>query len=72
VGFVITNQLLIRFSALSGDGEKNKFSGTLLQLFIDFKKAYDLVKREVLQNILTEFQIPMKFIRIIKICINIQ
>jgi hypothetical protein len=26
------------------------------QLFIDFKKAYDSVKREVLYNILLEFQ----------------
>jgi hypothetical protein len=27
------------------------------QLFIDFKKAYDLAKREVLYNILLEFGI---------------
>ena len=30
------------------------------QLFIDFKKAYDLVRREVLHNILIEFGIPME------------
>jgi hypothetical protein len=28
--------------------------------FIDFKKAYDSLRREVLYNILIEFGIPMK------------
>jgi hypothetical protein len=28
------------------------------QLFIDFKKAYESVKKEVLYNILLEFGIP--------------
>jgi len=36
------------------------------QLFIDFKKAYDSVWREVLYNILIEFVIPMKLVRLIK------
>jgi hypothetical protein len=40
------------------------------QLFIDFKKAYDSVRREVLYNILVEFGIPMKQIRLIKLCPN--
>jgi hypothetical protein len=40
------------------------------QLFIDFKKAYDSVKREVLYNIMLEFGIPKKLIRLIKICLN--
>jgi hypothetical protein len=30
------------------------------QLFIDFKKVYDSVRREILYNILIEFGIPMK------------
>ena len=37
-------------------------------LFIDFKKAYDSVRREVLYNILIEFGIPMKLVRLIKKC----
>jgi hypothetical protein len=40
------------------------------QLFIDFKKAYDSVKREALYNILIEFGIPKKLVRLIKMCLN--
>jgi hypothetical protein len=38
--------------------KKWEYKGTIHQLFIDFKKAYDSVKREVLYNILLEFGIP--------------
>jgi hypothetical protein len=41
------------------------------QLFIDFKTAYDSVRREVLYNILIEFGIPMKLIQLIKMCLTI-
>jgi hypothetical protein len=40
------------------------------QLFIDFKKAYDSVKREVLYNILLEYGIPTELARLINICVN--
>jgi sorting nexin-29 len=40
------------------------------QLFIDFKKAYDSVSREVLYNILIEFGIPIKLARLIKMCLT--
>jgi hypothetical protein len=40
------------------------------QLFIDFKKAYDSVKREVLYNILLEFVTPKELVRLIKMCLN--
>ena len=40
------------------------------QLFIDFKTAYDLVRREVLYNILIEFGIPMEMTRLIKMCLT--
>ena len=36
------------------------------QLFVDFKKAYDSVRWEVLYNTLTAFGIPMKLVRLIK------
>ena len=41
------------------------------QLFIDFKKAYDSVRREVLYSILIEFGIPKKLVRLIKMCLAV-
>ena len=40
------------------------------QLFIDFKKAYDSVRREAFYNILFEFGIPMKLVTLVKMCLN--
>ena len=40
------------------------------QLFIDFKKTYDPVRREVLYNILIESSIPKKLVRLIKMCLT--
>jgi len=40
------------------------------QLFIDFKKAYDSVGREVLYKILIEFGIPRKLVPFIKISLT--
>jgi hypothetical protein len=40
------------------------------QLFIDFKKVYDSVKRKLLYNILLKFGIPKKLVRLIKMCLN--
>jgi hypothetical protein len=39
-------------------------------LFIDFKKAYDLVRREVLYNILIEFGIHIKISGLTKCVLN--
>ena len=49
---------------------KWKYNGALHLLFIDFKKAYDSVRKEVLCNILIEFGITMKLLRLIKVCLN--
>jgi hypothetical protein len=43
---------------------------TVRQLFIDFKRAYDSVRREVLYNILIEFGIPRKLDGLIKMRLN--
>jgi len=40
------------------------------QLFMDFKIAYDSFRREVLCNILIEFGIPTKLVRLITMCLN--
>jgi hypothetical protein len=40
------------------------------QLFQLFKKAYDSVRREALYNILIEFGIPTKLVRLIKMCLT--
>jgi len=40
------------------------------QLFVDFKKAYDSVRREELNNILIEFGIHKKLVRLMKMCLN--
>jgi len=40
------------------------------QLFIEFKKAYYSVRREVLYNIVIEIGIPVKLVRLIKLCLN--
>jgi hypothetical protein len=50
--------------------KKWEYNETVHKLFIDFKKAYDSVRREVLCNILTEFGVPMKLVRLIKMCLN--
>jgi hypothetical protein len=50
--------------------KKWEYNETVHQLFIDFRKAYDSVRREVLYNILIEFGVPMKLVRLIKMCLN--
>jgi hypothetical protein len=61
VGFGVTNQLLITSFCIRQILEKKwKYKETVHQLFVDFKKAYDSIMREVLYNILIEFRVPMK------------
>jgi hypothetical protein len=68
VGFDITDQLLIRsFASVRYWRKKWEYNETV---FVDFKKAYDSVRREVLYNILIEFWVPMKLCRLIKMCLN--
>jgi sorting nexin-29 len=51
--------------------EKNwEYNGTVHQLFIDFKKANDSVRRGALYNILIEFGLPRKLVGAIKMCLN--
>jgi hypothetical protein len=50
--------------------KKWEYNGTVHQLFIDLKKAYDSVRREVLYSILVEFGVPRKLVRLIQMCLN--
>jgi len=45
--------------------KKWEYNEEVHQLFIEFKKAYDSVRREVLYNILPESDIPRKLVRLI-------
>ena len=50
--------------------KKWEYNQAVHQFFIDFKKAYDSIRREVLYNILIEFGIPMELVRLIKMCLT--
>jgi hypothetical protein len=70
VDFDVTDQLLIRFLAFVIYWRTWEYNETVYQLFADFKKVYDSLRREVLYNILIEFEIPMKLVRLIKVRIS--
>jgi hypothetical protein len=50
--------------------KKWEYNEAVHQLFVDFKEPYDSVRREILYNILTQFGIRMKLVRLIKMCLN--
>ena len=64
VDFDARGQLWILCSAFVKYLKKKwEYNETVHQLFINFKKAYDSVRREVFYNILTEFDISMKLVK---------
>jgi len=71
VHFDTTGQLLFKYSAYARYLRKKMvYNGAVHQLFIDFKKASDSVRWEVLYNILIVFNTPMKLVRLIKMCLT--
>jgi hypothetical protein len=50
--------------------KKWEYNEVVHQLFIDFKKAHDSVRWEVMCNIVIEFGVHMKLVRLIKLCLN--
>ena len=50
--------------------KKWEYNEEVHQLFIDFKKAYDSVRKEVLYKILIEFGIPRKLVGLIKMSLT--
>jgi len=72
VDFKATGQLLIvRIFCIRQVLEKKwEYNEAVLQLFADFKKAYDSVRRAVLYNILIEYDITTKLVRLTNMCLN--
>jgi hypothetical protein len=70
VGFDVTDQLLIRSFAFVRYWRKNGSTMRVHQLFVDFKKAHDSVRREVLYNIVIEFEVHMTLVGLTNICLN--
>jgi len=63
VDFDATGQLLIIYCAfVKCLEEKKEYNEAAHQPFIDFKKAYDSVRREVLYSILIECGIAVKLV----------
>ena len=63
MAFDATGRLLIIYSAFAKYSRK-KWEYDVHQLFIDFQKAYDSVRRGVLYKILIEFGILRKLVRV--------
>ena len=50
--------------------KKWEYNEDVHQLFIDFKRAYDSVRREILCKILIEFGMPRRLVRLIKMSLT--
>jgi hypothetical protein len=61
---------LIIYSALDKCFRKNGNTTKKFISSIDFKKAYDSVRREVLYKIILEFGIPSKLVSLIKVSLT--
>jgi hypothetical protein len=55
---------------VSDNGEKMGLQRGSHEPFINFKKACDSIRREVLYNTLIEFGVLMNLVRLIKMCLN--
>jgi hypothetical protein len=66
----ICHLLIIYFVFVKHLRKKWEYNGAVHQLFIDFKKDYDSVRREALYNILIAFDIPKKLVRLVKMCLT--
>jgi hypothetical protein len=59
------NNVRQKASRHSRNKEREYLKDKINQLFIDFKKANDSVRREVLYSTLIAFGVPMKLVRLI-------
>jgi hypothetical protein len=65
-----TDQLLIIYCAFVKYLRKNGNTMKQCIVYVFFKKAYDSFRKEILYNVLVQFGIPMKLVRLIKMCLN--
>jgi hypothetical protein len=66
VDFEIAAQILINYSTFVRLERNWECNGIVYQSFTDFEKAYDSERRKLLHDILIEFGINMKLIKLIK------
>jgi len=67
----VIGPLLIIYSAfIKYLRKKQEYNIAVHQLFIDFKQSYDSFRREAFYSILVESGIPMKPVRLIKMCLK--
>jgi uncharacterized membrane protein YukC len=67
IGFTVTGQLMIIYFAFVKYMKKKKqeYNEVVHQLFINCKKAYDSVRRDVFYIVLTESGFHLKILRLI-------
>ena len=70
VDFAATGQQLIIYSSLIKCLKKKEYDAAVYQLLVDLKKTYYLFRRKVLYKILIQFGIPVKLVRLIKMCLT--
>ena len=71
INLEVTDQILIiHYTFVRYLRKKWEYYGTVYEIFIDFKKAFDLIMRGVLCNILIEIAVSMKLGRLTRFCLN--
>jgi len=70
VDFDAKGQLLIIYYAFVKYARKWEYNEAVHQLFVEFKKAHDSVRREALYNILIEYDSLMKLVRLVEMGLN--
>jgi hypothetical protein len=71
VDFDATGQLLITYSAFIKYLRKQwEYNKVMRQLIVNFKKSYPSGTRDVFYNIIILFNMHMKLVRLLKICLN--
>jgi hypothetical protein len=67
---VIPERIIFVSRGITALEKKLEYNEAVHQVFIDFTKASDSVRREVVYNILIYIGIAMKLVRLIKMCLN--